>query len=99
MIDFSADEDVVWKVENLRYIQECIKQQRRGKAMYTYNGKTYYTVSEPVGIEDWTLIGIVCSDAVDSGMRNMQKLTLIILGATAVFIILLVMIVLVSRTV
>lgn len=97
LIDFSADEDVVWKVEDLRYIQECIKQQREGNAMYAYNGKTYYTVSEPVGIEDWTLIGIVCSDAVDSGMRNMQKLTLIILGATAVFIILLVMIVLVSE--
>lgn len=97
LIDFSADEDVVWKVENLRYIQECIKQQREGNVMYTYNGKTYYMVSEPVGIEDWTLIGIVCSDAVDSGMRNMQKLTLIILGATAVFIILLVMIVLVSE--
>lgn len=54
-------------------------------------------VSEPVGIEDWTLLGIVRSDAVDYGDRNLQKVTLGILGVSAALIMLLVVLALVSE--
>ena len=97
LISFYTDADIVWKDRNLVYIQGCIEQQREGNTLYTYRGRTYYMVSEPVGIEDWTLLGIVCSDAIDYGDRNLQKVTLGILGTSAAIIMLLVVLALVSE--
>ena len=97
LISFYTDADIVWKDRNPVYVQECIEQQREGNTQYTYRGRTYYMVSEPVGIEDWTLLGIVRSDAVDYGDRNLQKVTLGILGVSAALIMLLVVLALVSE--
>ena len=49
-----------------------------------YNGHSYYVVYMPVGIDDWTIVGIVNEDAVDSGMRDVQRYTLIILLAVTI---------------
>ena len=44
-----------------------------------YQKSEYYLVYQPVGIDDWSIVGIVEKSVVDSGMRMVQGTTIVLL--------------------
>ena len=54
-----------------------------GSVAYRYKGKNYYLVYQPAGLEGMTLVGIVDRDEVESGMRNVQSITILMLTVLA----------------
>ena len=51
----------------------------KGSVLYRLNGTRYYLVYQPVGIKDWSIVGIVPTDEVDAGMHRVQMTTLLLL--------------------
>ena len=47
--------------------------------IYEYQKSEYYLVYQPVGIKDWSIVGIVEKSVVDSSMRMVQGTTIILL--------------------
>ena len=47
-------------------MQRNLEQTTEGSAAFHSNGHSYYLVYQPVGINDWSIIGIVQADAVNS---------------------------------
>ena len=60
-----------------------IPQQRAGSLSYSFKLKNYYLVYQPVGVKDWAIIGIVPADVVDSGMRDVQTNTMLMITVLA----------------
>ncbi len=63
-----------------------IPRQCSGSLRYIFNTRDYYLVYQPVGIQDWAIIGIVPTGAVDSSMRAMQSNTILLISALALII-------------
>lgn len=61
-------------------LQQDIAETKSGSAMCTYQGSKYYLVYEPVGIKDWSIIGVVNSAVVDSGMEKVKRVTILVLA-------------------
>ncbi len=57
--------------------QAGIEQGERGTAKFQTSTAAYYLTYQPTGINDWSLIGIVRSDAVDSGSQKILNLTML----------------------
>ncbi len=60
-------------------LRQALANQEEGGFLLTYNGITYYLVYLPVGIQDWSMIGIVRADVVEGAFRNIQLWTAIIM--------------------
>lgn len=56
-----------------------VPQGGQGSVQYTFKGVTYYLVYQPVGMEDWAIIGIVPTEVVDAGQRKVQATTIVLL--------------------
>lgn len=65
-----------------------IPQRQSGSLRYIFDTKDYYMVYQPVGIQNWAIIGIVPTGVVDSGMRAVQSNTVLLISALAVTILL-----------
>lgn len=63
-----------------------VPNQASGSVKYQYEGTDYYLVYQPVGIKDWSIVGIVERDAVDSGMRSVQQMTIILISVLMICI-------------
>ena len=61
-------------------LRQDIAETKSGSAMCTYQGSKYYLVYEPVGIKDWSIIGVVNSAVVDSGMEKVKRVTILVLA-------------------
>lgn len=59
--------------------KEHIKDGRSGAQAMRYDGHNYYLVYRAVGIEDWSVVGVVAADAVDAGMSNAAQMTVLVL--------------------
>ena len=64
----------------MEQMKRNVPNQASGSVKYQYEGTDYYLVYQPVGIKDWSIIGIVERDAVDSGMRSVQQMTIILIS-------------------
>lgn len=67
---------------NRKYFEQMkinVPKQASGSVAYQYEGIDYYLVYQPVGIKDWSIVGIVEQRAVDAGMRNIQYITIAML--------------------
>ena len=53
---------------------------------YTFNRKRYYMVYQPVGVKDWAIIGIVPTNVMDAGMRQVQMFTIALLVVLSLMI-------------
>lgn len=73
VIEERADSYDKKKLEQMRL---NVKNQKEGSVSYRYEGTDYYLVYLPVGIKDWSIVGIVEQDAVDVGMKKVQNLTI-----------------------
>ena len=73
------------------YFEQMIKsvpEKGTGSVTYRFQGKDYYLVYQPVGFEDWSIVGIVNDDIVDDGMRKVQLVTIGVLLVLAGIILL-----------
>ena len=60
--------------------------QYKGSVSYTFNRKRYYMVYQPVGVKDWAIIGIVPTNVMDAGMRQVQMFTIALLAVLSLMI-------------
>lgn len=58
---------------------QTLPQGGEGCVLYTLNGQKYYLIYQPLGILDWSIIGIVPTGVVDAGMRRVQMATIFII--------------------
>lgn len=58
---------------------QTLPQGGEGCVLFTMNGQRYYLIYQPVGIMDWSIIGIVPTGVVDAGMRRVQVATIFII--------------------
>lgn len=63
--------------------QKEISDGKSGSVFCTYNNQQYYLVYQPVGIEDWSIVGMVQQSVVDAGMRKVQNITCLIFAIFA----------------
>lgn len=67
-------------------IQRQVGHGKAGSAFCTLNGCGYYLVYQPAGIGDWSIVGLVRSDVVDSGMNGVQLISTVAIGVVGVII-------------
>lgn len=60
--------------------RNSIAHKKGGSAFLSLNGRDYYLVYQPAGIGDWSIVGLVRADAVDSGMNEVQHITMMAIG-------------------
>ena len=60
-----------------------VQQGGSGSVHYRFEGKDYYMVYQPVGLQDLSIVGIVERDVVDTGMRKVQYITILMLVSLA----------------
>ena len=58
---------------------QTLPQGGEGCVLFTMNGQRYYLIYQPVGIMDWSIIGIVPTGVVDVGMRRVQMATIFVI--------------------
>ena len=75
-----------------------IKAGREGSLNYWYAGKNYYLAYQPSDLAGMTIIGIVDRSEVESGMRNVQKTTLLMLSILAGSILIAIVLFVVARS-
>ena len=60
-------------------LQDDVLHQGTGGITYTLSGTLFYLVYRPVGVKDWSIVGIVPASAVEGGMNAVQRNTILIL--------------------
>ena len=58
---------------------QTLPQGGEGCVLYTLNRQKYYLIYQPLGLMDWSIIGIVPTGVVDAGMRRVQMATIFII--------------------
>ena len=58
---------------------QTLPQGGEGCVLFTMNGQKYYLIYQPLGLMDWSIIGIVPTGVVDAGMRRVQMATIFII--------------------
>ncbi len=81
--------NAVFSENTFAVMQRNLEQTTEGSAAFHSNGHSYYLVYQPVGINDWSIIGIVQADAVNSADQRILRLTLAMISALAVCLLLL----------
>ena len=54
--------------------------------LYTLNRQKYYLIYQPLGLMDWSIIGIVPTGVVDAGMRRVQVATILVIALLGLLI-------------
>lgn len=69
------------KVDQLYYdtMVQTLPQGGEGSVLFTMNGQKYYLIYQPLGLMDWSIIGIVPTGVVDAGMRRVQVATIFVI--------------------
>ena len=65
---------------------QTLPQGGEGCVLFTMNGQKYYLIYQPLGILDWSIIGIVPTGVVDAGMRRVQMATIFIIALLGLLI-------------
>lgn len=65
---------------------QTLPQGGEGCALYTLNRQKYYLIYQPLGILDWSIIGIVPTGVVDAGMRRVQNATILVIALLGLLI-------------
>ncbi len=80
LFDFLETHAESYDNKYMEQMKENVPKQAQGSVKYRYEGTDYYLVYQPVGIKDWSIVGIVEQEAVDSGMRSVQHMTIILIS-------------------
>ncbi len=66
---------------------QTLPQGGEGCVLFTMNGQRYYLIYQPLGLMDWSIIGIVPTGVVDAGMRKVQNATILVIALLGLLII------------
>ena len=66
---------------------QTLPQGGEGCVLFTMNGQKYYLIYQPLGLMDWSIIGIVPTGVVDAGMRKVQNATILVIALLGLLII------------
>lgn len=65
---------------------QTLPQGGEGCVRFTMNGQKYYLIYQPLGLMDWSIIGIVPTGVVDAGMRRVQVATILVIALLGLLI-------------
>ena len=65
---------------------QTLPQGGEGCMLYTLNRQKYYLIYQPLGLMDWSIIGIVPTGVVDAGMRRVQVATILVIALLGLLI-------------
>ena len=90
MIDFIGDNATDYDKNDFKKVKTKIADGSEGCFSFTYNKTDYYMAYQPVGIKDWSIVGIVEAKAVSSFMFQVQYSTILLIGIMFICVILLI---------
>lgn len=79
IFDFIQDKTQSYNKDYLERMKKTVPTKGKGSVSFKYQKSEYYLVYQPVGIDDWSIVGIVEKSVVDSGMRMVQGTTIVLL--------------------
>lgn len=71
-------------------LRQALVNQEEGGFLTTYNNTAYYLVYLPVGLQDWSIVGLVRANAVEGSLRYIQLWTAVIMFFTMACVVVLV---------
>ena len=83
LYDF-MEKNETFERSSLAEFKRGIKQGKSGSALCTADGVSHYLVYQPAGLNNWTIVGVVRSNAVEQGMEDVRNVTVAALGVTFV---------------
>lgn len=87
IFDFIQDKTQSYNEDYLERMKKAVPTKGKGSVSFKYQKSEYYLVYQPVGIDDWSIVGIVEKSVVDSGMRMVQGTTIVLLCMMATCIV------------
>lgn len=69
-----------FKYGTLDSLRADIRSGTKGMAEVSIDGKVYYLTYLPVGLQDWTMLGVVAKDTVNANMNKLQSVTMIVMA-------------------
>lgn len=86
IFDFIQEKTQSYNEDYLERMKKTVPTKGKGSISFKYQKSEYYLVYQPVGIDDWSIVGIVEKNVVDSGMRMVQGTTIVLLCMMAICI-------------
>ena len=86
IFDFIQEKTQSYNKDYLERMKKTVPAKGKGSVSFKYQKSEYYLVYQPVGIDDWSIVGIVEKSVVDSGMRMVQGTTIVLLCMMAICI-------------
>ena len=86
IFDFIQEKTQSYNEDYLERMKKTVPTKGKGSISFKYQKSEYYLVYQPVGIDDWSIVGIVEKSVVDSGMRMVQGTTIVLLCMMAICI-------------
>lgn len=86
IFDFIQKKTQSYNKDYLERMKKTVPTKGKGSISFKYQKSEYYLVYQPVGIDDWSIVGIVEKNVVDSGMRMVQGTTIVLLCMMAICI-------------
>ena len=92
LFEFLEENMLAYDKEEVLKMTADIERCEQGSIEYRYNNRDYYICYQPVNIKEWSIVGIVEENAVNSGMRTVQYTTIIMLSLLGVGVAMIVLI-------
>ena len=86
IFDFIQEKTQSYNEDYLERMKKTVPAKGKGSVSFKYQKSEYYLVYQPVGVDDWSIVGIVEKNVVDSGMRMVQGTTIVLLCMMAICI-------------
>lgn len=80
LFDYLEDNTETYQID-FSQTRSAVQQKETGGVVYDIASTRYYLVYQPVGVKDWSIIGVVPASAVESGMNAVQANTILLLLA------------------
>ena len=80
LFDYLEDNTETYQID-FSQTRSAVQQKETGGVAYDIASTRYYLVYQPVGVKDWSIIGVVLASAVESGMNAVQANTILLLLA------------------
>lgn len=75
----------------LTAVQQDVQSITKGSAEFKKGKDSYYLVYQPVGINDWSIVGIVQSDMVDATAQKIKIITIMMISILALCLLFLIL--------
>lgn len=86
IFDFIQEKTQSYNKQYLEHMKKNVPTKGEGSVSFKYQKSEYYLVYQPVGIKDWSIVGVVEKSVVDSSMRMVQGTTIVLLSMMAICI-------------